>query len=220
MATRFMRIDLSDDARDFRPIAVEPGVPLLDRSNANAKILFRWLGGLVAEPVWEGDSVDFFVRDDHGGRLEEAVCQPATGEDLEKLLKDDMAALKDRIEKAKPDTPTERALKKMVRRSFQQLTEDPNRTDLDSYFFRYRDVGGRWRLVWAWGYQRVDQEPAPAVVCTDPECNLLFVRRPGRSPRCPSCEAMLAARPRAKGHWKRNCSARAWSIGTSTRIGW
>jgi len=203
MATRFMRIDLTDEARDFRPMALEPGVPLLDRSNANAKILFRWLGGMVAEPVWEGDSVNFFVRDDHGGRLEEVVCQPATADDLKKLLQTDLAALKERIAKAKPDTPTERALKKMIRQSFEQLTEDPHRTDLDNFFFKYRDVNGRWRLVWCWGYQRVDEQPAPAVVCTDDECSLLFVRRPGQSPKCPACEALLATRPRKKKRWKK-----------------
>ena len=126
MATRFMRIDLSDEARDLRPIALEPGVPMLDRSSANAKILFRWLGGMVAEPVWQGDSVNFYVRDDHGGRLEEVVCQPATAEDLENTLQDDLATLRDRIEKAKPETPTERLVKKAIRRSFQELTEGPN----------------------------------------------------------------------------------------------
>ena len=192
MATRFMRVDLSDDARDFRPIALEPGVPMLDRSNANARILFRWLGGMVGEPVWVGESVNFFVRDDHGGRLEEAVCQPATAEDLNGLLQGEMNALKGRIEQAKPETPTERLVKKMIRRSFAALAEDPNRTDLDSYFVRYKDANGQWRLVWAWGYQRLDQQLAPAVVCTDPECALLFVRRPGHSPKCPACEAALA----------------------------
>ncbi|MBN2477029.1 MAG: hypothetical protein JXB62_20650 [Pirellulales bacterium] len=203
MATRFMRIDLSEEARDYRPLALEPGVPLLDRSNANAKILFRWLGGLIAEPSWVGDSVHYFAQHETGGRLEDVVCQPATRDDLDKLLKADLATLKQRISDAKPDTPTERALKKIVRQSFEGLTEDPHRTDLDSYFFRYRDVNGRWRLVWCWGYQRVDQEPAPAVVCTDPECNLLFVRRPGRSPKCPSCEAALATRPKRRRRWKR-----------------
>ena len=115
MAERFVRIDLSDSARDFRPIAVEPGVPLLDRSNANSKILFRWLGGLVAEPEWEGDSVNFFARDDHGGRLEEAVCTPASDEDLKGPLKEDIDALADRLEKAKPETSTERGVHKIIR---------------------------------------------------------------------------------------------------------
>ena len=103
MATRFVRIDLSTVARDFRPIAVEPGVPLLDHSNANSRILFKWLGGLVADPEWEGESVDFFVRDDHGGRLEEVVCQPASDEDLGGPLRRDLEALRDRIAKAKPE---------------------------------------------------------------------------------------------------------------------
>ncbi|NQU26509.1 MAG: Ig-like domain-containing protein [Candidatus Nealsonbacteria bacterium] len=203
MATRFMRVDLSDDARDFRPIALEPGVPMLDRSNANAKILFRWLGGMVGEPVWEGESVNFFVRDDHGGRLEEAVCQPASAEDLRSTLQGELDALKQRIEQAKPETPTERLVKKMARRSFAALIDDPGRTDLDSYFVRYKDANGNWRLVWAWGYQRVDQQPAPAVVCTDPECALLFVRRPGQSPKCPACEAALATGPAKRKFNKR-----------------
>ena len=127
MATRFVRIDLSDDARDFRPIAVEPGLPLLDRSSANAKILYRWLGGLAAEPVWEGEAVSFFVRDDHGGRLEDVVCQPATREDLETILKDDLAALKGRLEKARPETPTERTLWHAAIRALSDLTDDPHR---------------------------------------------------------------------------------------------
>jgi len=198
MATPFVRIDLSDEARDFRPFALEPGVPMLDRSNANAKILFRWLGRLVAEPEWEGDLVSFYVCDDRGGRLEEVVCQPASDADLKNSLKDDLATLQDRIEQAKPETATERAVKRMARRSFQQLMDDPHRTDLDCYFFRYRDVQGRGRLVWCWGYQRLDQEPAPAAVCTRPECSLLFVRRPKQSPKCPCCEAGLVPRPRKK----------------------
>ncbi|MFH1266527.1 MAG: hypothetical protein ABIK89_12435, partial [Planctomycetota bacterium] len=204
MAERFARVDLSDEARDFRPIAVEPGVPLLDRSGANSKILFKWLGGLVAEPEWEGESVNFFVRDDQGGRLEEAVCQPASDEDLKGLLRGDADSLKERVAGAKPETTTERGVHKIVGLSLANLTEDENRTDRDNYFFKYRDVLGRWRLVWCWGYQRVDAEPATAVICTDPGCGLLFVRRPGQTPRCPSCEAALLV-----GRKKRALSKRA-----------
>ena len=40
MATRFVRVDLSETARDYRPIAVEPGVAMLDRSGANSRIIF------------------------------------------------------------------------------------------------------------------------------------------------------------------------------------
>lgn len=203
MATPFVRVDLSDEARDFRPFALEPGVPMLDRSNANAKIFFRWLGGMVAEPEWEGESVGFYVQDDRGGRLEEVACQPASEADLKGLLQGDLAELRDRIERAQPETATERAAKKMLRRSFRQLFGDPQRADLDCFFFRYRDVQGRWRLVWCWGYQRRDQEAAPAVVCTRGDCNLLFVRRPGQSPKCPGCETGLVSGRRKKVPRKR-----------------
>ena len=192
MATPFVRVDLSDEARDFRPYALEPGVPMLDRSNANAKILFRWLGGMVAEPEWEGDSVSFYVQDDRGGRLEEVVCQPASQADLKGPLKRDLETLKERIERVKPETATERAVKKMLSRSFADLVEAPQSTELDCYFFRYRDVQGRWRLVWCWGYRRGDQEPAPAVLCSRAECNLLLLAWHRHRP----CSPKAASQPR------------------------
>jgi hypothetical protein len=194
MATRFVRVDLSEEARDYRPIAVEPGVPMLDRSGANARILFRWLGGMAAEPVWDGDLVGFYVRDDQGGRLEEVYCQPATCQDLQGALRDDVAKLRQRLEQSRGETNTERTFRKVLMRSFQNVVDNPGRNDHDSYFFKYKDVLGNWRLVWCWGYERVDQEPAPAVVCTDPDCNLLFVRRPGKSPRCPACSGTIVPR--------------------------
>ena len=203
MATRFVRVDLSETARDYRPIAVEPGVPMMDRSGANNRIIFRWLGGMVAEPVWEeDDTVGFYVRDDKGGRLEEVICQPASAQDLQGLLRDDLAKLRQRLDQSRAETPTERTLRKVLMRSFLDLVDNPARTDLDSYFFRYRDVMGNWRLIWCWGFDRLDHEPAPSVVCTDPDCNLLFVRRPGKSPRCPSCEGLLQTRPKRKTNWK------------------
>jgi hypothetical protein len=207
MATRFVRIDLSDAARDYRRVAVEPGLPLLDKAGANARIVFRWVGGLAAEPQWDGESVNFFVRDDHGGRLEEAICYPATGEDLQSTLKHDVELLRDRLRKAVPESSTERALHRVLTEILDSLIDRPQRADLDSFFFRYRDVQGRWRLIWCWGYQRADQEPATTVVCTDPECGLLFVRRPGQSPKCPSCEALLAAKQKRRTPRKKSILA-------------
>ncbi len=207
MATRFTRVDLGDDGRDFRPLALEPGVPLLDESGANAKILFRWLGRLAAEPVWEGESVSFFARDDRGGRLEEVTCEPATAEELEKLLQEDIATLRERIDKAQPETTTERALKKIIRRHFQEVFEGTDRSNTGSYVFRYRDANGNWRLVWCWGYQRIDRAPATAVVCAEDECNLLYVRRPGESPKCPACEALLVTRQKRKQRRRRRLAA-------------
>ncbi len=175
---------------------------MLDRSGANSRIVFRWLGGMVAEPVWEGDTVGFYVRDDKGGRLEEVICQPASAQDLQGLLRDDLAKLRQRLDQSRGETPTERTLRKILVQNFEDMADNPARADLDNYFFRYRNVSGNWRLIWCWGYERLDQEPAPSVICTDPECNLLFVRRPGKSPRCPSCEGLLQVRPKQKTNWK------------------
>jgi len=79
MATRFVRVDLSETARDYRPIAVEPGVAMLDRSGANARMLYRWLGGMVAEPVWDGESINFYVRDDQGAGSKTSSASPWPG---------------------------------------------------------------------------------------------------------------------------------------------
>ncbi len=125
MATRFVRVDLSDEARDYRPMAIEPGVPMLDRSNANAKILFRWVGGLAAEPVWDGDSVNFYVRDNRGGRLEEVLCQPASEHELRTLLQDELGLLKDRLEKARAETPTERVFRKVAAADLPRADRQP-----------------------------------------------------------------------------------------------
>ena len=86
MATRFVRIDLSDGACDYRPIAIELVVPMLDRSNANAKVLFRWVGGGGRAGLGQ-ESVGFYVRDNRGGQLEEVLCQPATEHELKTVLK-------------------------------------------------------------------------------------------------------------------------------------
>ncbi len=202
MARRFVRVDLSPAARDFRPVALEPGVPMLDSANANGRIVFKWLKGLAAEPEWEGESVHFYARDDQGGRLEEQVCRPAGEEDLKGPLAADLEAIGQRLAEAKAENSTERLLLEVLRRGFRELVDDEHRPDRGNYFFCYRDVLGRLRLVWCWGYQRIDQQPAPTVVCADEDCNLLFVRRPGQSPKCPACEAALPTptkKPKRRG---------------------
>jgi hypothetical protein len=202
MARRFVRIDLTELSRNFQPLVVEPGLPMLDPAEANDKILHRWLGRMIAAPEWDGQSVNFFVRDDSGGRLEEVVCEPATRSDLTEFLGEELATLRQRLEQVRPATPTERAIHKAVSKAFRDLAEDPYRTDLDDYFFRYRDPNGRWRLVWCYGYQRTDQELAPAVICTDPDCNLLFLKRPGAKSKCPSCEALWLAMRAQRSPWR------------------
>src|ERR1017187_7437821 len=107
MARRFVRIDIhSASARDFRPLAVEPGLPMLDPGGANAKIICRWLGRFAAVPESAGESVGFLGQDDQGGRLEEVYCQPATREDLQDLH-EETQLLTERIEQIRPNAPSE-----------------------------------------------------------------------------------------------------------------
>ena len=62
-------VDLSEDDRDYRHTALEPGLPLLDRQGVNFQILRKWQGDLVAEPEWRNpDTVAFYMVD------EEFVC--------------------------------------------------------------------------------------------------------------------------------------------------
>lgn len=178
MATRIFSVDLSENARDYRPIATEPGLAMLDRAGTNHKVLRRWLGDFVAEPEFQRpDRVDFFIREEERGRLETVECYPVTKAELESSLKEDLAALSARVKKAKPNTGTEQALHRVMTQRFQAMTRNLDDGEFEGHFFHYREPGQPWRLVWCWGYQRVDAEPASPAICADPECNLLFLQR-------------------------------------------
>ncbi len=198
MAQRFVRVDLSDAARDFRPIALEPGVPMLDSANAGGRIVHRWLGDLAGEPEMAGESVNFYVRTNDGGRLEDVVCQPATEEDLRGPLAAELGKIEERLSAVKAENSTEQLLLRVLRENLDDLLHNEARSDRSNYFFKYRDVLGRLRIVWCWGFQRRDQQPAPTVLCADDGCNLLFLRRPGESAKCPACQAALPTKPKKK----------------------
>jgi len=192
MATRIFRVDLSDLACDYQAAALEPGLPMLDRQNSNDAILHRWLGDLAAESHWEADdSVSFFVRHAQQGRLEDVACRPVVREDLQGPLQEDLNALRDRIKRARPHSSTERLLHQIVRQEFDRITADLDRGDFDGHFFKYRQEQQPWRLVWCWGYQRIDHEPATALICHNESCRLLFARRAGQGSRCPDCNSMV-----------------------------
>ncbi len=192
MAVRFLRLDLSPNARDFEGVALEPGLPLLDQSNANYRTLQRWLGRLVGEPQRSNNSVDFFVCDDQQGRLNEVSCEPATVDDLRCAggLKQDLEEIGNRLEKVAPASPAETKLLNVVKRQFQKLTSEP--PDVRSQLFKYQRAG-KWHLIWAWGYQPKDLVPATTKICTNPSCALLFLKtNPGTS-ACPACESVAGA---------------------------
>lgn len=185
MATRFLRLDLAEDSTDYEPFAIRPGLALLDRERANYRALNRRLGRLVGEPEWEGDCVSFFVSDETGARHHNIQCEPVTAKDLSgvRALREDFEAIKSKLQDAGANSRDASVL--AAARA--HLEESTRGNEFGHHLFRYRDDGGKWRLVWAWGYQRRDQAPGNPKICTNPTCRQLFVRRHSGARDCPGC---------------------------------
>ncbi|HWC89143.1 MAG TPA: hypothetical protein VG433_05800, partial [Pirellulales bacterium] len=196
MAACILRIDLSAAARDFQLVAIEAGVPLLDRTGANYATLRRWLGTFVAEPVWEADeSVLFFIADEQGGRLEQVDCSPATTADLQGPLKEEVEAFLGRLGKIKPITEFEKQLLPLVSQRLSGL-RGGGHGDEDCQFFKCRRGKGNWRLVWCWAHKRKDLQPATATICPREDCSQLYLVRRQTKARCPRCSAAARGAPR------------------------
>ena len=187
MSDRLFKVDLSDGARDFKPTATEPGLAMLDRNNANYMILKRWLGDYVAEPEWMGQDTHFFVREEARGRLESVHCTPCTKADLLGPLQEQLEEIDQKLRKAKPETSNEQLVHRIVRKQFADLTRDYDASDFHCHFFKYRQGSEPWQLIWVWGYQRTDVEPARSIICGNAECEALYTRRPKQKARCPVC---------------------------------
>jgi hypothetical protein len=195
MGTRIFRVDVEEGARDFQASALEPGLPMLDRAGGNYQMLTRWVGDVVAEPEWSGEgAVNFYIHPEDRGRLENITCAPCTKADLEGRFKDDIDLIQQRLKKVKAESSTEQLFYKIVRQSFTNLTNDLEQSDFDSFFFKYREDKQPWKLVWCWGYQRSDLQPAKGNICTNPECKLLFVKRLKDKQRCPDCQQVPSKR--------------------------
>ena len=136
----------------------------------------------------------FIIHPEDRGRLDNVVCLPCTKADLEGKFKDDIDGIQQRLKKVKAESSTEQLFYKIVRQSFTNLTHDLEQSDFDSHFFKYREPNQPWRLVWCWGYQRSDLQPAKGNICTTPECKLLFVKRPKDKQRCPDCQQVPSKR--------------------------
>ncbi|MEK6233591.1 MAG: hypothetical protein N2C14_02680, partial [Planctomycetales bacterium] len=194
MAKRMFRVDLSPAARDFQPKATEPGLGMIDPNGANYKILRKWLGSLIAEPEWVSDtSVSFYIRHEDTGRMEEIDVHPVVQKDLEgkSKLKEEADAIGVKLRKIKPESTTEQTLHRILSDSYKKLTANLEQTPYDCFFFKYREGKGPWQLVFCWGYQRSDDEPGKALICSNGNCGQLFVRRPGTKPLCPGCQKLF-----------------------------
>jgi hypothetical protein len=198
MATQFLKVELAPGARDFEQAALEPGIPLLDRTGAHYRTLKKWLGRLIAEPEWRGTEVLFYVSDDKGARPHDIRCEAASVSDRTGVrgLKEDMESIKKKLQEAKPDAKEVKLHQTLVQH-FNAAVNPANPKQSEFHFFRYQDHG-TWRLVWCWGYQRKDVVPAAATICTNPTCRQLFLRRQDGSRDCPACASTAVAPIRGK----------------------
>jgi len=193
MAEPIFRVDLNNEARDFRHIATEPGLGMLDRTGANYAIMERWFGTIIAEPEWrDKDRVSFFVKTKEDARMDDLEIYSATKEDIEGPLNDQFNEIQARLKKARPDTPAEQTLHRVLRKNFNGFTADLEQGDQEFFLFKYREGREAWRLVWCWGYQRSDLEPGTAVICSNGDCKQLLVKHPKTKAQCPNCETYTA----------------------------
>jgi hypothetical protein len=190
MANQLFNLDLSEGADDFQQTATEPGLAMLDATGANYATLCRWVGDYAAEPVWLGpERATVFIRHE-GERVTEHAAAPVSASDLEKGLKEDWEELQNKLRKARPETASEQTLQRVATKALKNIAADPEANDVSCQLFKYRANGRPWKLVWCWGYQRVDTDPARGTVCRNKDCQHLFAHRQGQKAICPVCQKL------------------------------
>ncbi len=199
MAQPFLRIDLSNQAKDFQNTVIEAGWPLLDKSNTNYQILRKWLGGAVAEPERQGDEVVFYLRNESGARIDQPNVLKVSEKELAGPLQGQLQGLLKKLKSAEPKNSAERNLHAMALKELQSVASESRAGDRKCYLFKYRDAAKKWHLVWAPGYRRKDELSANPVVCTNPACSLLFLQRANGPTKCPRCQKTPGAAPAIVG---------------------
>lgn len=184
MAWPLIRIDLDDQSRDFRRIALQPGFPVLDRLMANAHVLRSWLGRYVADAEWDGQTVRFLWRDEQDSSSPPTAVVAATLKDLRGPLRPEVEAIEAKLKQAAPKTPNERLLLGVMQQQLKQALG--GETNLPGTFYKVR-VGGRWKLVWCWGFDRRHAESRSHAICTNEACRLAYLADQGTRHQCPRC---------------------------------
>lgn len=192
MADFVAQVDLSEQAEDYRRLALQPGMGLLDKGGSHAAILRKWLGSNLAVPVWDGYIVKFQLRDEDGGAFEPKRFQMLTAADCQGAFRSELEGLAKKLETAPARTGTERALRHVMLDRLKKLQADPKQAAQSGVLAKYLDHGGVWRLVWLWGFERKSSEAGTPVICRNPDCRTLAVLTEDRRV-CPRCDAKLKA---------------------------
>jgi hypothetical protein len=168
-------------ASQFHPLALAPGLPMLDARKLTYQVLLGWFGDVLAEPELNDDGVLFHAQVSGKRQLivEKAL---ATSADLSGPLAGEFEKLKKALFEVRPVSPSERLI-------FNRL--QPPIGNHDGYLYRVRSESGDPHLVWCWGFQKRSSD-APARICSSPDCSLLFLQQDATIKICPRCEEPLS----------------------------
>jgi hypothetical protein len=175
-----VRIPLSG-ASQFHPLALAPGLPMLDARKLTYQVLLGWFGDVLAEPELNDDGVLFHAQ--LSGKRQPIVEKAlATSSDLNGPLAGEFEKLKKALFEVRLVSPSERLI-------FNRL--QPPIGNHDGYLYRVRFASGDPRLVWCWGFQKRSSD-TPAMICSSPDCSLLFLQQDATVTICPRCEEPLS----------------------------
>ncbi|MBU6174658.1 MAG: hypothetical protein KGQ60_12690, partial [Planctomycetes bacterium] len=180
-----LKIDLRRNARDFVAVPWND-FPMLDLANLNDNRLHRVFGRLLGHAERKGDTVNFFIVNDHGNCPYSIECEPATSLEIQKNrnLREDLTRLQ---QKLYPKNGSEVAMDlRGVRSHFEELRRLP-KDNQSAHFWKWRiHQRDPWKLVWFWGFAAKDLELCGPAICTNVECENLFLLRNGTN-NCPLC---------------------------------
>ncbi len=199
MAQPFLRIDLSNQASDFQNTVIEAGWPLIDKANANAQILHKWLGSSVASFERKGDEVVYYLRNESGARIDQPLVLRANDKELTGAFQGQFLALLQKLQAAQPKNTAEQNLHKKALEELKALTTEKRAGDRRCSLFKYRGDDNKWHLVWAPGYRRKDEQPANPIICTRAECCFLYLQRADGDNKCPRCKKVPGRAPVGSG---------------------
>lgn len=192
MAHSVVQVDLSDQAADFRKLALQPGMGLIDKSGAHTAILRKWLGSALTVPRWEGNIVYYQIQADDGAHLAPKRFEMLTAAECKGAFRPQLEAIVQKLESAPARTGTERALRHVMLDRLKKYQTNPAQAAQAGVFGKYLDPSGVWQLVWLWGYERKTTEPGTPTICKKPHCHTLAVLTEDRR-TCPACGAKLSA---------------------------
>jgi hypothetical protein len=161
---------------DFQPLALAPGLPMLDVNKLTYQVLLGWFGDLLAEPELDDEGIMFHAQR-CGTRQVIVERALATSEDLHGTLQPQYEKLKNALFDVRPVSPSERLI-------FNRL--QPPIGNHEGFLYRVQTESGEEQLVWCWGFQRRTQY-GDARLCNSHKCSMLFLHDSLADPLCPHC---------------------------------